>query len=241
MMFGLALVFALILGATSMAFGANGDFLKLGSLKNVATRTTALVGKVATGSSLTIKNPSGGSALDLRVGDPTADAATKITAPMQVDSQAKVANLNSDTLDGLDSTNFVHGNGTVYQGAVALAQGSHWSPLLMDTQDPDIGLQYYCPDNVGTDDGTVAVLNRTFLERSQTVNVFADNGSLNPAYESLDAGHVHNEGAARDGEHITFQIQAPGPKILTIELFSKHRAGIVSGDCHVEWQAFLTR
>ena len=59
MVFGLALVLALISGATSAAFGANGDFLKLGNLKNVATNTTALVGKVATGSSLTVKNLSG--------------------------------------------------------------------------------------------------------------------------------------------------------------------------------------
>jgi hypothetical protein len=34
------------------------------------------------------------------VGDPAADPATKAVAPMKVDSQAKVANLNADTVDG---------------------------------------------------------------------------------------------------------------------------------------------
>ncbi len=248
MVFGLALVLVLILGATSAAFGANGDFLKLGILKNVATRTTALVGKVATGSSLTVKNPSGGSALNLQVGDPTANPATKSTAPMQVDSQAKVANLNSDTLDGLDSadfvrgssTAFVHGNGTAYQGAVDVPPGST-SNLILDTQDPQIGLQYACPTDV-TANGTVYVLNRTF-DNPQTVRLFSDNGSTDPSYQSLDSGHVHAEAAAANGEHLTFRVEAPGPKLVTIEVFSVHDpAGrVFPGDCHVDAQAFATR
>lgn len=42
-----------------MAVAGNLDPLKLGTAKNVATRVTTLVGKVATGSALGVKNPSG--------------------------------------------------------------------------------------------------------------------------------------------------------------------------------------
>ena len=106
MVFGLALVMALVFGAASVALAGNLDPLKIGSLKNVATKTTQLVGKVVSGEALVVKNPSGGSALGLSVGDPLADPATKAVAPMKVDSQAKVENLNADQLDGLDSTEF---------------------------------------------------------------------------------------------------------------------------------------
>ncbi len=104
MVFGLALVLALVVGASSAALAGNLDPLKLGTAKNVATKVTTMVGKVATGSAFVVKNPSGGSALDLSVGDPLADPATKTVAPMKVDSQQVVTNLNSDQLDGKDST-----------------------------------------------------------------------------------------------------------------------------------------
>lgn len=103
-MVGLAVTLALVFGVASTALGKDGQALILGKATNTATKVTGLTGKIATGSALAVKNPSGGSALDLSVGDPTADPATKTVAPMKVDSQAKVANLNSDQLDGLDST-----------------------------------------------------------------------------------------------------------------------------------------
>ena len=109
MVFGLALVMALVLGATSVALAGNLDPLKIGSLKNVATKTTQLLGKVAAGEALVVKNPSGGSALGLSVGDPAADPATKAVAPMKVDSQARVDNLNADKVDGQDSTTLLPG------------------------------------------------------------------------------------------------------------------------------------
>ncbi len=96
MVFGLALVMALVLGATSVALAGNLDPLRIGSLKNVATKTTQLVGKVATGSAFVVKNPSGGSALDLQV---NADQ-----APLTVNADAGTAtNLSADELDGKDS------------------------------------------------------------------------------------------------------------------------------------------
>lgn len=95
--FGLALVLALVFGVASAALAGNLDPLKIGSLKNVATKTTALVGKVATGSALVVNNPSGGSALGLQV--------NAGRAPLTVNPEAGTAtNLDADKLDGLDSS-----------------------------------------------------------------------------------------------------------------------------------------
>ena len=76
--FGLALVLALVLGAASMALGANGDFFKVGK-SNFASAVSTL-------------NKSGaGPALSLKVGN---------GKPLAVDSSAKVTHLNADKVDG---------------------------------------------------------------------------------------------------------------------------------------------
>jgi hypothetical protein len=109
MVFGLALVLALLFGVASMALGANGNPFILGKANNTASTVTGLVGNVAdtTKAALKVTNTKGGSALELKVTDPdTTDPALKDTAPMTVDSQAKVANLNADELDGEDSAAF---------------------------------------------------------------------------------------------------------------------------------------
>jgi hypothetical protein len=103
---GLAVIGALVLGVASSALGANGGSFILGKAANSANRVTGLIGKVATGSALAVKNPSGGSALTLSVGDPAADPAIKSVAPMKVNSQQIVSNLNSDELDGKSSSDF---------------------------------------------------------------------------------------------------------------------------------------
>jgi hypothetical protein len=104
---GLAIMLALVFGVASTALGANGGNFILGKGNNVATKVTGLIGQVATGSSLVVKNPSGGSALGLSVGDPLADPAIKTVAPMKVDSQARVANLNADKVDGVSAEGLV--------------------------------------------------------------------------------------------------------------------------------------
>ena len=98
-MVGLAVIVALTVGVAGAAFGANGGRLILGSLNNTATAITKLTSTVGGGPAMQVSNPStatGSTALDLQV------ATGK--APMKVNSQTKVANLNSDKVDGLDAT-----------------------------------------------------------------------------------------------------------------------------------------
>lgn len=98
---GVAVMMALLLGVATTALAGTGvgARFQLGQT-NTVNAITKLVGSVA-GPSLVIDNNSAGTgatALDLQV-EPG-------KAPMTVNSEAKVANLNSDKLDGLDSSSF---------------------------------------------------------------------------------------------------------------------------------------
>ena len=107
---GLAVVLALVLGVASAALAAlPGDPFKLGQPNRIDHLST-LVGTLA-GPVLRVDNDGSGSALDLKVGDPAAAPATKTVAPMKVDSQGKVANLNSDELDGKSASDFLPAGG----------------------------------------------------------------------------------------------------------------------------------
>ena len=110
MVFGLALVLALVLGVSSAALAAlPGDPFKLGQVNRV-DRLTTLVGTLS-GAVLKVDNDGPGTALELRVGDPAAAPATKSVAPMRVDSQGRVLNLNSDELDGKSARDFLPAGG----------------------------------------------------------------------------------------------------------------------------------
>ena len=94
---GLAVILALTVGVAGSALGANGANFVLGKTNTVNAITT-LVGSVA-GPGLQIDNNStdaAATALDLQV------EAGK--APMKVNSDAQVANLNSDKVDGLNAS-----------------------------------------------------------------------------------------------------------------------------------------
>src|SRR5919107_4650601 len=94
---GLAVTLALMLGIATVALAAvPGDPFKLGRINTINTIST-LVGS-ASSPMLRIDNNGSGAALDLQV-EPG-------KAPMRVNSGTKVANLNSDTVDGYDSFDF---------------------------------------------------------------------------------------------------------------------------------------
>ncbi len=102
---GFAVTVALVMGFATMALAAvPGDPFRVGKA-NAINRLSTLVGST-TGFMLRIDNNGSGPALDLRVGPSTTLPANKPVPPMKVDSQARVVNLNSDELDGKDSTDF---------------------------------------------------------------------------------------------------------------------------------------
>ena len=97
MVFGLALVLALVFGALSVAASHTGSagLFHLNHNNNVSTALTKLTGNL-TGAVLTVDNNGTGPALSLEVGTNR--------PPMTVNSPGKVANLNADRLDNRDST-----------------------------------------------------------------------------------------------------------------------------------------
>jgi hypothetical protein len=99
MVFGLALVLALLVGVASAAFGANGGNFILGQL-NKATAITKLNGNVSGGPALQVNNPrteAGSRALQLGVAEGQPPLTVNATA-------GKAKNLNADKIDGLDSS-----------------------------------------------------------------------------------------------------------------------------------------
>ena len=265
MVFGLALVMALLFGVASTALGANGGNFILGKATNAATKVTGLVGKVAAGQALVVKNPSGGSALGLSVGDPLADPASKAVAPMKVDSQAKVENFNADQLDGKSSEDFAasthpHSGADITTGTVA-------EPRIdtLVARDSEV-VNRYMQGSGHARHGALSLaagITRFFFDMpypglvvmytcptdlasngqlsirnngSETVNLFSDNGSTNPNhFGQLAPNQTFHQGAAAGGEFITLQVQ--GSSVTTIDVFSAHR----SNDCHVQAQGIATR
>jgi hypothetical protein len=112
MVFGLALVLALIFGVASVALSATGGNFILGQ-SNSASNQSSLVAQVVdtTKSALLVRNSGAGAALTLKVGNQTSTPESKTTPPMKVDSQALVGNLNADELDGKSATEFLPAGG----------------------------------------------------------------------------------------------------------------------------------
>jgi hypothetical protein len=114
---GVAVMLAMLLGVATTALAGTGvgARFQLGQT-NTVNAVTKLIGSVA-GPSLQVDNNStdaNATALDLQV------EAGK--APMKVNSSAKVANLNSDKLDGKDSTQFQQAGAPIPQD-LALVNG----------------------------------------------------------------------------------------------------------------------
>ena len=96
MVFGLALVLALMLGVVATAFGATGDLFKVGR-SNLASTVSTLT-KSGAGPALRLRADSG--------------------PPLAVNRQEKVANLNADLLDGKTQSAFADVNELGGQTAV---------------------------------------------------------------------------------------------------------------------------
>ena len=99
---GLAVILAVVFGLASAALGANGQAWILGQ-SNVATAITSLGGQLGVnGPMVRITNnnaDANDTALDLRV--------QSGEAPMRVNSDTRVDNLNADKLDGVDSAGII--------------------------------------------------------------------------------------------------------------------------------------
>jgi hypothetical protein len=120
---GLSVILAVVLGVATAAVSATNDTFILGR-SNQAETPTSLISTLtdAAKSALVVQNKSGGSALDLRVGNPRTNSPIPANgvAPMRVNSTKQVANLNAqftgqattaanaDKVDGLNAALIDH-------------------------------------------------------------------------------------------------------------------------------------
>lgn len=154
-------------------------------------------------------------------------------ADIQEGTLAKVP--NADMLDGLDSGAFVQGRGQVYSGAAAIAAGNGFAQIFLSTSDPAFFVAYNCPADL-SGNGVLRLQN----DSADLANVFSDNGSSNPGYTQLaGGGAVWDQFAAATGEHITFQLQTGGGRMVEFDVHTVHRPA--SGDCHVQATATVYR
>jgi len=226
MVLGLALVLALLFGVASMALGATGGNFLLGKA-NGAGAISKLTANMAN-PALQLVNTStnaAATALNLKVasGNP----------PMKVNSAARVANLNSDKVDGLEGASFMQGRAS--QGKVAIPAGD--SRTILTTSNPDLQVGYECPINIGG----FGNLHLEVSPGSEPLNVVVDSAGLDRSIVDHYAMGGQNGfsgvsiPASSSGNHFT--IQAQGANVATIEMFSFHRAS----DCHTQAQALVTR
>lgn len=227
MVFGLALVLALMFGVASMALAGTGvgGVFNLG-VTNTVNALTKLTGSVA-GPSLQIDNNStntAATALDLQV-EPN-------KPPMKVNRTTKVTNLNADRLDGLDSTRLVEARGDINgnsanfsgilehsEGASFLNTGFH-TVVAHATKGPPVNVLLSCPSQTGA--GTLRIVNNS-ADFGDSQRVWVDDGSANPSFNTLGQNQSVDKSVSPNGDHFTIQVSSVfnANRLATIELFTE--------------------
>src|SRR5215207_4391509 len=196
-MVGLSVILALVLGVATTAMGANGKPFLLGK-KNVASAISTLVKK----------GPGPALSLVVEANQP----------PLKVNSKAKVANLNADTVDGLEGASCVQGGGRASPGMAAVPAGT--LATILETSNPKIKVGYKCPSNPAN--GGDLVVSSPGITEDMNVFIYMDSASFSYPFRlvrelfgPLGGGNLVSIQAPADGAHFT--IQAQGANVATIE------------------------
>ena len=238
---GSAVAASLVLGSVNTA--TNTTTLK--TSRNLAvlqlTNTNANGGTSAKGLGITVPagrapitvNASAGKATNLN-----ADMVDGLDASAFLPTSGKAA--DSNALDGIDSTGFVRGNGVSMRGGIVRPpEGANppghfflgYSFLAFDVPSPHVGLYYGCPGNQLTTNGFVSIRN----DGDDTLNVFVDNGQLDPIFTTLAGnGGQFLVPTLAAGEHLAIQVQSASG-MATFEVYSRHR----QNDCYAQGQAWF--
>jgi hypothetical protein len=212
--FGLALVMALVVGAASTAWSATGGNFILGK-GNVATDITRLAGEAGVdGPMLKLINNNADpndTALGLRVQDGE--------APMRVNSDTKVANLNADKVDGLSSEQLT--------GQTGPAEDSN----LLDGKDSTAFLQAYA---VSEDHRVVAYCYQGMGCYAEPISVQCDDADDYP----LEAGRVTNLDPGNHGHEIEVESDPSGNLIFRFSVAGPAEGPAGDDDVTLEFLCF---
>jgi hypothetical protein len=142
--------------------------------------------------------------------------------------------LTGDDIDESSLSGLIRGSGELFGRPRAVPAGFYANvigPFVGDNT--PFTLSYHCPSSPASQNGAWRFLNET----SNSINLFADNGSSSPSFAGEVAGNAdHFEESYFGGEYIVLSAQYPNGMIATIDAFSRHRAT----DCHAQAQAVLT-
>ena len=208
----------------------------LGTTNTVDAATTVTAGTTGINAKvLTIDNKSTGS---------SASALNLTTAssrpPLTVSSGVKVVNLNSDRLDGIDSTGFVQGKGKAYTQAVAIARhtdGTYNYYTLSPVVAPGfLNLVLFCPPTPQSGDSI-------FIEyinlNSQDENVFLRNDYGSVTGNDLVMGGGNGQFATQSVDLTTLTVQSAVNGVQTV-LTAQIATLVRTSDCHLQIQALTT-
>jgi hypothetical protein len=193
---------------------------------NVNTGSSAkalgLLGKSSAAPALNAANTGGGPALGLTVNSGK--------SPFTVNSSTKVANLNADKLDGLDSSGFVQGGGTLFHKRLVLVKPTGWTTLVTVPGFGDLSAE--CTDFEGT---TLAQLLFTNTTNGTLDAVWFNRGGTQE--KSLTTADSNSRNAVVTGnspypELAVFQTGDANGRVLTLEA-SQRSNEPVSGKCVV--------
>jgi hypothetical protein len=215
----------IVLGGVSYA-ATGGNFI-LGQ-SNSASSTSSLSAPVA-GKALQVTNTStgaGASALGLNV----ASGHT----PFTTNSGTKVANLNADKLDGIDSTGLVRGQGRILSFDVTDPSGG--TAVILFTL-PWLQVLSNCQGTSAN--GGTQVNNNT----DTPLEVVSDNGGLDPVHHRVDArggASLIDWDTNPSGEWLTFSFENSG-KLATAFVFSYafHNPVLNQDICHYQGQVIV--
>jgi hypothetical protein len=182
MVFGLALVLALMFGVAATAFGANGDFFKVGR-SNLASAVS------------TLTKSGSGPALSLRVDR---------GAPLAVNSDAKVPKLNADKLDGLDSARIAGTGNSAYRGGSSVC-GAGGAPFT-STLPVSVGKEslLFATARAGIQangNANASTLMNVELRNAENTTTLASTGFSSQAFSanSTDTRDLVSEGVLKSG------------------------------------------
>jgi hypothetical protein len=187
----------MVLGGTTYA-ATGGNFI-LGQ-SNTASSTTGLSAGT-TGPAFRVTNTSTGTAgsFNVAAGHP----------PLTVNSATKVANLNADKLDGLDSTGFIRGQGRI-DSIDGLAASGDFVDLF------SLSNFLYVR---GVCNGTSANGEAQVWTHNSPVDMLLDNGGTDPIHVHINANSAVTTATNPSGESLTFSFESSG-KVATAFVFS---------------------
>jgi hypothetical protein len=244
----LGAVIAAVVSAGTVAFGAVTPF-NLNTTANTVTAPTRASGSIA-GNQFTLTDNSTAAGAPLALtNNSTATGATalKLTvkpgkAPFNVNSGTKVANLNADKLDGIDSTALIQGKGRTYTLAVAVSRFVGDATHVY-TPSPAVAPGFF---NVGLEcPGTTNNTSPPVLEFSNASGSDENLFFRNDLYPDTIEGTMPGTGQI-------FHVDTSGPDLTTatingvpggVETTSSIQIGTVthSDNCYFQIQALTTQ